>query len=107
MRQQGLVQAIVILKPISTSKSDLEIMSKQLAQIVTKCCRTNIKVIDVIIIFGNGKDISKRVKALKEHEEFSMLVTYNSKSIAEKQQDYVQFVNDMRDWYGIEVISYR
>jgi hypothetical protein len=101
------VPGTIVIKPTSTAKADLETMGKQVAQITTSCVENNIEVIDIILTFGTTKDISKRVKALIEHKEVKLLLLYTAKQIAESEQEYKDFVADMRDWYGLRVMCYR
>ncbi len=102
-----LVPGVIVVKPLSTAKADIEIALKQVAQITTRCCKNNIEIIDIVVTFGSSKDINKRVKALMEQKEIKLLLLYTAKQAAESEQEYKGFVADMRDWYGIKVICYR
>lgn len=102
-----LVPGVIVIKPLSTAKSDIEIALKQVAQITTRCCKNNIEIIDIVVTFGSSKDINKRVKALIEQKEIKLLLLYTAKQAAESEQEYKGFVADMRDWYNIKVICYR
>jgi hypothetical protein len=104
---QPLVPGVIVVKPLSTAKADIEIALKQVAQITTKCVKNNIEVIDIIVTFGSSKDISKRVKALVEQKEIHLLLFYTAKQAAETENEFTAFVSDMRDWYGLKVVCYR
>lgn len=104
---QPLVPGVIVVKPSSTAKADIEIALKQVAQITTRCCKNNIEVIDIVVTFGSSKDISKRVKALIEQKEIQLLLLYTAKHAAKSEQEYKEFVADMRDWYGLKVVCYR
>lgn len=104
---QPLVSGVIVVKPLSTAKADIEIALKQVAQIATKCTKGNIEISDIIVTFGSSKDISKRVKALIEQKEIQLLLLYTAKQAAETEQEYRGFVADMRDWYGLRVVCYR
>lgn len=101
------VSSVIVVKPSSTAKADIEIALKQVAQITTKCTKDNIKITDIIVTFGNSKDIKKRVKALTEQKEFQLLLFYTAKQAAENEQEFREFVADMKDWYKLNVICYR
>lgn len=104
---QQLVPSIIVIRPISKNKDAIEISLKQVAQITTKCVPQKIYIEDIILTYGNTKDISKRVKTLVEQKEIKLLLLYTAKQVAESEQEYRDFVADMRDWYDIKVICYR
>lgn len=106
-KTQPPVPGVIVIKPTSTAKADLEIMAKQVAQLTTSCVENNMEIVDVIITFGSSKDIAKRVKSLTEHKEVKVLLLYSAKQVAESEQEYKGFVADMRDWYGLRVLCYR
>lgn len=102
-----LVSAVIVVKPASTAKVDIETIAKQVAQITTACVPKMIVVEDIIVTFQSIKDVTKRVTSLLEHKEIKALLIYSPKQIATCEQEYVDFVADMKDWYGIKVIHYR
>lgn len=104
---KSLIPAVIVVKPLSTAKADLEVMAKQIANITTKCCRNNVEVVDIIVTLSGIKDIKKRIKALVEHREIQYLMVYSAKSIATNEKEFKEFVSDMQSWYGIEVKTIR
>jgi len=93
----------IVVKPLSTSKSDLEVLAKQVAQITTKCCRNNILVVDIIVTTSNLKDVTKRVASLTEHSEVKYLFFYSAKTIAKNEKEFLDFVEEMSNFYNIDV----
>ena len=104
---KGSMPAVIVVKPLSTAKADLEVMAKQVANITTKCCRNNVEIQDIIITLSGIKDIKKRVKSLAEHREIEYLMVYSAKGIATNEKEFKEFVSDMQTWYGIEVKTIR
>lgn len=104
---KSLVPAIIVVKPASTAKADIETIAKQVAQITTACVQKGIVVEDIIVTFQSIKDVTKRVTSLLEHKEIKAILVYSPKQIATCEQEYIDFVADMKDWHGIRVINYR
>lgn len=102
-----VVSAVIVVKPASTAKADIETMSKQVAQITTVCVPKGIVVEDIIVTFQGMKDVTKRIKAILEHKAIRVVLLYQPRQIATCQQEYVEFVEEMKSWNGIQVISYR
>ncbi len=98
-----LIPAVVVVIAASTAKADLEVMVKQAANITTKCCKNGIVVEEIIVTFNGIKDINKRIKSLTQHKEIKYLMIYSAKSIANSEKEFMQFVDDMQTWYGIDV----
>jgi hypothetical protein len=106
MQTAKLIPAVLVIKPTSTAKADIETMSRQIAQVTTSCVPKDIHIEDIIVTFGTSKDIAKRVKSLVEHKNIQLLLLYSAKQAAENEQEYKTFVADMRG-YGLKVICYR
>ena len=104
---QLLPKAVIVMKPASTAKADLEVMAAQVAQMTTACCQENIQVDSIVITFGGVKDITKRVKMLTEQKDIRYLIIYSGKQIADIESEYLNFKRDMQDWYNLQVICYR
>lgn len=104
---KSLVPAVIVVKPASTAKADIETIAKQVAQITTACVPKQIVVEDIIVTFQGIKDVTKRVMSLLEHKEIKALLIYSPKQIATCEQEYIEFVADMKSWYGIKVVNYR
>lgn len=102
-----VVPGIIVIKPLSKNKDDIEISLKQVAQITTRCVPQKIYIEDIILTYGTTKDISKRVKSILEQKEIKVLLLYTAKQVADTEQEYKDFVADMRDWYNLRVICYR
>lgn len=99
--------AVIVIKPTSLAKADIETMTRQVAQITTACVKKDIEIVDIIVTFAGTKDITKRVKSLTDHKEVEVLLLYSAKQIADTEKEYATFVADMRDWHGLSVISLR
>jgi hypothetical protein len=107
MKTSNLISAVIVVKPASTAKADLEVMARQVAQITTACVPRNVFVEDIIVTYGGIKDIEKRVKSLTEHKDIQALLIYSSKQIASSEREYMDFIADMADWYEVKVITLR
>jgi hypothetical protein len=107
MINSKLIPAVIVVKPASTAKADIEISCRQVAQITTTCVGKNVYVEDIIVTFQGVKDIIKRVKSLTEHKDIQVLLVYNAKQIASSEKEYMEFITDMVDFYGLKVINYR
>lgn len=106
LRGQALRQsAVVAVKATSSSKKDMEEVLKETANITTICCHNNIRIIDIVFANGGIKDISKRIKEITQQAQINYLLIYEPKSIAISENEFMQFVADMRDFYGVEVKS--
>lgn len=104
---KSLVPAVIVVKPQSTAKADIETIAKQVAQITTACVPKGVLVEDIIVTFQSIKGVTKRVTSLLEHKEIKAILVYSPKQIAACEQEYIDFVADMKDWYGIKVVNYR
>lgn len=102
-----LTNAVIVVKPTSTAKADLEIMARQVAQITTACVPKNVYVEDIIVTYGGIKDITKRIKSLTEHKEIQVVLVYSAKQIATSSTEYMEFIADMNDFFKLKVINYR
>lgn len=102
-----LIPAVIVVKPASTAKADIETACRQAAQITTEAVHNNIAIIDIIVTFQGGKDIAKRVKSLIEHKEIQVLLIYNAKQLFATKEECNEFIADMVDFYQIKVICYR
>jgi len=91
---QLLPKAVIAVKPASTAKADLEVMTAQVAQMTTACCQENTQVDSIVITFGGIKDIR-------------YLILYSGKQITENRSGYLNFKRDMKDRYNLQVICYR
>jgi len=69
---QLLPKAIIALKPASTAKVDLEVMSAQVAQITTACCQENIQVDSIIITFGGYKGYYEKSKTAHRAKGYTL-----------------------------------
>lgn len=107
MISSNLIPAVIVIKPVSTAKADIETACRQTAQLTTVCVPKNIFIEDIIITFGGVKDITKRVKSLTEHKDIQVLLVYNAKQIASSEKEYMEFIADMCDFYKLKVINYR
>ena len=104
---KSLVTAVIVVKPQSTAKADIETIAKQVAQITTVCVPKGIVVEEIIVTFQSIKDVTKRVMSILEHKDIKAILIYSPRQISTCEQEYVDFVADMKDWYGIKVIHYR
>ena len=102
-----LIPAVIVVKPASTAKTDIETACRQAAQITTEAVHNNIAIIDIIVTFQKAKDITKRVKSLTEHKDIQALLIYNAKQLFATKEECNEFMADMADFYGIKVICYR
>lgn len=102
-----LTNAVIVVKPASTAKADIEIACRQVAQVTTACVPKNIYIEDIIVTYQGIKDIKKRVNSLMEHKEIQVLLIYNAKQIASSEKEYMEFVAELRDFYAIQVLNYR
>lgn len=102
-----LISAVIVIKPVSTAKADLETACRQVAQITTEAVHNNISIVDIVITFQSSKDITKRVKSLTEHKDIQALLIYNAKQLFSTKEECSEFIADMADFYGIKVINYR
>lgn len=107
MINSNLIPAVIVIKPASTSKADIETVCRQTAQLTTVSVPKNIFIEDIIITFGGIKDISKRIKSLTEHKEIQIVLIYSAKQIAASSAEYMEFIADMNDFYKLKVINYR
>lgn len=107
INSKPLLPAVIVIKPISTAKADIETACRQVAQITTEAVHNGIVIIDIVIIFQGAKDIAKRVKSLTEHKEIKALLIYNAKQLFCTKEECNEFIADMTDFYGIKVINYR
>lgn len=105
--KQPLVPAIIIAKPTSTAKLDLEVMSKCIAQLTTEAVPNNLLIEDIIITFSGGKDIQKRIKSLTDHKDIRVILIYSAKQIFSTKDECHEFIATMADFYNIRVICYR
>lgn len=105
--EQTLIPAVLVVKPLSTAKSDLEILCKNVSQLTTLAVPKNIVIEEIIVTFGNTKDITKRIKSVLEHMDLKVLLLYSAKQVAETEKEFADFVADMFAWYGLKVMCYR
>lgn len=107
IKAKPLIPAVIIVKPVSTAKADIEIACRQVAQITTACVPKGVWIEDIIVTFGGIKDIEKRIKSLTEHKNITTILIYNAKQIATNEKEYLDFIRDMADWYRLKVICFR
>lgn len=107
VNEKTIKNAVIVVKPESMVKTDLETMCRQIAQITTACVLKDVYVEEIIVTYNGIKDITKKVKSLTEHKEIQLLLVYNAKKIAAAEREYLEFVDNMKEFYGIKVISYR
>lgn len=102
-----LIPAVIVIKPTSTAKADIETACKQVAQITTEAVHNSIAILDIIVTFQGAKDISKRVKSLTEHKEIEALLVYDARKLFDTKEECKEFIVDMADLYQLKVINYR
>lgn len=105
--KQALINAVIVVKPASSNKADVETACRQVAQITTLCVPKSIHIEDIIVTYQSIKDIKKRVNSLMEHKEIKVLLIYSAKQIASSEKEYMEFVAELRDFYSIQVMNYR
>lgn len=107
INSKALIPAVIVVKPTSSNKADIEISCRQVSQITTLCVPKGIVIEDIIVTYQGIKDIKKRVNSLMEHKEIQVLLIYNAKQIACSEKEYLEFVAELRDFYAIQVMNYR
>lgn len=93
-----LIPAVIIAKPSSTAKADLEVMSKCIAQVTTEAVHNNLLIEDIIITFTGAKDIEKRIKSLTDHKQIKVVLIYSAKQIFSTKEECFDFIATMADF---------
>ena len=107
INKQALIPTVIVAKPTSTAKADLEVMAKWVAQLTTKAVPNNLLIEDIIITFTGSKDVEKRIKSLTDHKEIKVVLIYSAKQIFTTKEECYEFIATMADFYKIKVICYR
>lgn len=102
-----LIPAVIVAKLPGNSKSELEVMAKQVAQLTTACVPQNIYIEDIVISYAGIKDIEKKIASLTEHKDIKVVLIYSAKQVASTEKEFYEFVATMADFYRIKVICFR
>lgn len=103
---KSLVPAVIAVKA-GKDKAGQNAIVHQVAQITTKCCYYNIEIVDGFVSFGGLKDIKKEAVKIFEKRPYKYLMLYAPSQIAQSQQEFRDFVEELEQFYGIQVKQLR
>lgn len=95
--------AAILAKANGTSKKDIDYLGKKVARLTIACIQNKVKIVDVISITGSSKDAINKIKEIGQSGIFQYIVIDNPKDIADSKAEYLETVEELRSWYGIQV----
>ncbi len=99
-------KAVIVVK----TKTDLDSFNtaiNQWDQMVYECGRRKVEVVDRILTTAGIKDVKKKVEKLDKVKEFNLLIMYSPHQFADKKQELIDFMTELNNFYGINVIFIR
>ena len=89
-------RGIVVFKA-KTDKESIRTLIFQSMAISTQCTKSDIKIVDAVVTFSGGKAVIADIKRMKDRKDFSTVLLFSPKQVANTGMEYRTFLSAMQE----------